>query len=291
MRPAERALVLLCCRLGEELRPLSPAEFAQVQHLLAQPAEFEANAQVTPEFLASLGMEKGLAARIAALLDRPHQPERYFSHQPEISVLTRLSPEFPRRLRCLGRDCPPVLFCKGDVSLLQKPAISLVGSRLLLERGERFAERVGRLAAREGYVLVSGNAVGADRCAQNACLAAGGQVISVVPDALERYHPGNNCLFFCDEGYDCGFTTTRALRRNHLIHALGEKVFVAQCPACSGGTWAGSEYNLRRALSPLYVLQDGTPGMRALEAMGAAALTDELPSIRHLRPTQLSIFD
>ncbi len=270
---------------------MTAAEYAKIRQRMEEPREFGQEEQVRPELLKSLGLSRELGERVVALLDRPGQPEAYLQAQKDIAVLTRLSGDFPKALRRLGKECPPVLFCKGDVGLLRKPAISLVGSRLLLKRGEDFAKRIGRLAAKEGYVLVSGNAAGADRCAQAACLEAGGQVISVVPDALERCAETENCLYLCDEGYDCPFTTARALRRNHLIHALGEKVFVAQCPECSGGTWAGAEDNLRRGLSPLYILQDGTPGMLALKEMGAVALEDTVSTIRNLHPFQLSIFD
>lgn len=122
-------------------------------------------------------------------------------------------------------------------------------------------------------------------------MQAGGRVISVIPDALERCPLREKQLFLCDEGYDLGFTPARALRRNHLIHALGEKSFVAQCPTTSGGTWAGSQDNLKRGLSPVYVLDDGSAGMRALLELGAVPVEDEIPSLRALQPPQLSIFD
>ena len=97
------------------------------------------------------------------------------------------------------------------------------------------------MAAREGFTLVSGGASGADTAAQEACLAAGGTVICFVPDELSRYAPRKNLLYCSADGYDLSFSASRALRRNHFIHALGEKVFVAQCPGTSGGT-AGQRF-------------------------------------------------
>lgn len=282
MRETERELLLLCCALGEMIAPLKPREYHLLMRRLEQAGASGQEENVSAELLCRLGLSKALAERVVCLLERPHQPQRYLQAQPEISVLTRISSDFPQRLRKLGGKCPPVIFCKGDLSLLKKPAVSLVGSRLLGERGAAFARRVGKLAAREGYVLVSGNAVGADREAQEACLQAGGRVISVIPDALERCPLRERQLFLCDEGYEFGFTPARALRRNHLIHALGEKVFVAQCPQTSGGTWSGSRDNLKRRLSPLYVLKDGSGGMLALEELGAVPVEDQISSLRNL---------
>ncbi len=291
MDQAERTLILLRCRLGEAVQPLSEAEYTQFQTLLEGAGEKTAHGQLSEELLRGLGLDAEVTRRILRLLDRPHQPESYLGAQPDIFALTRISPEFPRSLRSLGRECPPVLFCKGDRSLLQRPCIALVGSRLIFERGGRFAQRIGELAAKEGYVLVSGNAAGADRMAQEACLKAGGSVISVVPDALWDCPERERQLFLCDEGYDCAFTAGRALRRNHLIHALAEKVFVAQCPRPSGGTWSGTEDNLSRGLSPVYVLDDGSDGAAALLQLGAIPVTDSVSSIREQQLLQLSIFD
>lgn len=291
MREAERGLLLLCCALGEEVEPLSRREYGQVMRLLENTGEKAAQGEVTVESLCILGLSRELAQRVFSLLERPHQPQRYLQARPDISVLTRISPDFPQRLRKLGEECPPAIFCKGDLSLLRQQAISVVGSRLLEERGAAFARYMGRLAAKEGYVLVSGNAVGADRAAQEACLEAGGSVISVIPDALERCPLRKKQLFVCDEGYEFAFSAARALRRNHLIHALGEKVFVAQCPKTTGGTWAGASDNLKRSLSPVYVLDDGSEGMGALRGMGAVFVGDRIPSLRALQVPQLSIFD
>ena len=147
------------------------------------------------------------------------------------------------------------------------------------------------MAAREGFTLVSGGANGADTAAQEACLAAGGKVICFVPDELSRYAPGENLLYCSADGYDLSFSSSRALRRNYFIHALGEKVFVAQCPNTSGGTWSGTSDNLKHRWSEVYVLCDGSDGAEALMALGAVGVDENLPPLADLLSYQLSIFD
>ncbi|MBQ3216445.1 MAG: DNA-processing protein DprA [Oscillospiraceae bacterium] len=292
MQGAERSLLLLRCRLGETVQPLSQREYDQLFTVLREYGPVpDPEREIDEEVLCGLGFSPELAQRISRLLSRPKQPEEYLEPVPDVSVLTRISPAFPRKLGVLGGECPAALFCRGDVSLFQEPCVSLVGSRLLFERGKRFAQRIGRMAAEEGYVLVSGNAPGADRAAQEACLEAGGRVIAFVPDALGDCPVTKNVLYVSDEGHDCSFTSGRALRRNHYIHAMGDKTFVAQCPKPFGGTWSGAEYNLRRGLSGVYVLNDGSEGALALGELGAVLLEDEPASIAELRPSQLSIFD
>ena len=60
---------------------------------------------------------------------------------------------------------------------------------------------------------------------------------------------------------------------------------------CSGGTWAGTWENLRRGLSTVYALRDGTEGAEALGALGAVLLPGFPPAIGDLEPPQLSIFN
>lgn len=294
MRPSEEGLLLLCCKLGQPVRPLSPSEYKQLEayvramNLTRSKDDFQ---EVTPKYLASLGYSEEMSQRIHSLLERPEVLKSYLAAQPEISVITRLSDRFPHRLRRLGTDCPPALFCKGDTALLNSRCIALVGSRMLFPRGSAFARRIGTMAANEGFTLVSGGAAGADSAAQEACLAAGGEVICFVPDRLESYSSRPHVLYCCAEGYDLPFSGTRALRRNFFIHAMGEKTFVAQCPRTAGGTWQGSRENLKHGWSELYVLNDGSEGADALVRLGASFVEDDLPPLADLLSYQLSIFD
>lgn len=289
MRAAEKGLLMLTCALGQAVAPLSLAEYQSLARRITPEASV-GDEDVTEEFLCSLGYSLAQAKRIVGLLEREEALSQYLSRS-DIEVTTRISDTFPQRLRCLGDKCPPVLFCKGDLSLLQTPCVALVGSRSLPERNRRFAQRIGTMAAREGFTLVSGGAVGADSAAQEACLAAGGRVICFIPDALYRYHQRENVLYCSADGWEFAFSSARALRRNHFIHALSEKSFVACCPNTRGGTWSGTTYNLRCQLSPVYILDDKTEGVAALRSMGAVAVGDDLASIAQLQPSQLSIFD
>lgn len=116
---------------------------------------------------------------------------------------------------------------------------------------------------------MSGNARGADRAAQEACLRAGGKVISIVADELWKHPLRENVLYLSEEDYDSPFTKPRALSRNRCIHALGRMVFVAQSGLEKGGTWDGTARNLRFGWSPVACFRDGSEASRELEQMGA----------------------
>jgi predicted Rossmann fold nucleotide-binding protein DprA/Smf involved in DNA uptake len=177
------------------------------------------------------------------------------------------------------------------MSILSRPGIALVGSRDIRPENRRFAEEVGRQAALQGYVLVSGNARGSDRVAQDACLSAGGKVISVVADELEKQPIKESVLYLSEEGFDSAFTSPRALSRNRVIHALGEKTFVAQCRLAQGGTWSGTVQNLRHGWSQVLCFRDGSEAVDQLVQLGATAVgIEDLADLRALRNESLRLF-
>lgn len=294
MTAAERGFLLLCAELGDGRKPLTPAQLRTLRARVLERAEDagDPDLPLTASDLRALGYDAEFSARICALLNREKDLNAYLSIAAEqgIRPLTRVSPAYPARLRRLGDEAPAVLFCRGDLSLLERPAIALVGSRDLTPAGRDFARRVGELAAGEGYALVSGNARGADRTAQAACLKAGGAVIAVLPAELDACAPENErILYLCLTGWHLPMVAYRALERNRLIHALGEKTLVAQSHL-SGGTWSGSEENLRRGWSPLFVHDDGSEGCSALIDRGAApVMLESLTSLTSLRPVMLPL--
>ncbi len=245
---------------------------------------------VTVKDVRRLGYSEYEAGHIVSLLGRERQLDGYLlaAEKADVAVITRLDARFPQRLReQLGARCPAALFCRGDLRLLQRPCISVVGSRHLASPGAQFAAQAGRLAAREGFTLCSGDAMGADRTAQEACLRGGGSVL-IFPATELVYCPAReNVLYAAEGGFELGFSAQRALGRNRFIHAMGEKTLVAQTSFGKGGTWNGSLDNLQHEYSPLFVFDDGSEGARALCARGATPV-QALTSLQALTPAQLS---
>ncbi len=298
MNVREWGVALLCTAIpGDELTPLTLAQLRVLgERVRAMGRPEQPLAELRAEDLAPMGYEMTEAERICALLDRENRLGAYLdrARQQGIYPLTRLSPEYPERIRkLLGMNAPPILYCAGNAELFSGRAVSVVGARDLHEPGAAFSAAIGALAAREGRVLVSGNAVGADRTAQNACLEAGGCVIAFLADELEKHLPKDpeRQLTVSASGFDLPFSNPRALYRNHLIHAQGEKVFVAQCDGPKGGTWAGTTENLTRGWSEVYLCDDGSEPMLALWERGATPISPKgLNSFDEAVPFQESFF-
>lgn len=176
----------------------------------------------------------------------------------------------------------------GRFAAFAAPCISVVGSRHLAQPGAQFAAQAGRLAAREGFTLCSGDAMGADRTAQEACLSNGGSVLIFPATELVYCPVRENVLYAAEGGFELGFSAQRALGRNRFIHAMGEKTLVAQTGFGKGGTWSGSLDNLQHEYSPLFVFDDGSEGARALCARGATpGASSHKPASAHPRAVKL----
>lgn len=295
MNAREEGFLLLGSSLGNPERKCLTT--AQLRTLATRVAVSERSLQdrdLTLADLTALGYGPEMAARILALLDSSELLQHYLQKGGRCGCMpiTRVSAAYPAQLRKrLGLDSPGVLWAKGNLSILAKPAVALVGSRDIKAENEAFAAKAGFEAARQGYVLLSGNARGADRTAQRACLDAGGQVISIVADELNKQSPQPNVLYVSEEGFDSPFSSIRALSRNRVIHALAEKALVAQCSLGSGGTWSGTVQNLRGGWSPVFCFRDGSEASLQLEQLGAQLIDiTALEDLSSLKEAHFSLF-
>lgn len=295
MNAREEGFLLLSSLLGNpDRKPLTTAQLRTLAMRVAAMDRPEGERDLTAADLQAMGYGPEMAQRILNLLEELPLLRHYHAKgwQVDCTPVTRVSQGYPHLLRKrLGLDSPGVLWAKGDLALLEKQKISLVGSRDIERNNAQFAAAVGREAARQGYVLVSGNARGADRIAQKACLESGGQIISVVADELMKQPARSNVLYLSEEGYDSPFTSVRALSRNRVIHALSDKVFVAQSALGMGGTWSGTVRNLKEGWSPVFCFRDGSEAASQLEQLGAILVgAQELADIAALQNQTTSLF-
>lgn len=293
MTGAERGFLLLSSRLGVPGR--KPLTTAQLRFLAQRVREMERprnDRELTEKDLIALGYGREKARQILHLLDEADVLDYYLAQgkQQGCVPVTRVTDGYPPLLlQRLGGDAPGCLWAKGDLSVLDTPAISLAGSRELKEPNREFGEAVGIFAAQQGLTLISGNARGADQAAQNACFRAGGKVISIVADELTKHQQKERILYLSEDSYSEPFSAQRALSRNRCIHAMGQMVFVAQSDFKKGGTWQGTAANLRNNWSPVLCFRDGSEASLALESLGAYLIGIEELSDFSL-PEQMTIF-
>ena len=113
-------------------------------------------------------------------------------------LLTWDEPEYPTSLREIY-DPPPLLYVRGNIELLNKHLISIVGARRPTPYGNQMAERLGRDLAERGVIVTSGLARGIDSCAHKGALSsARGASIGVLGCGIDVVYPKENKKLFAD---------------------------------------------------------------------------------------------
>lgn len=295
MNPRERGFLLLTSLLGDpERKVLTVAQMRGLSQRVTQRSDHAKLRDLTAEDLLSLGYGREFAERILDLLSQEAELDYYCSiaQRQNCYPLTRVTEGYPHAVHYrLGADSPGCLWYLGDPEILKNPMISVVGSRDLRDENREFAVQLGIAAAKAGLTVVSGNARGTDKAVQQACLDAGGSVVSVVADALCSHEKRERMLYLSEEGYDSPFSAPRALSRNRVIHAMGMITIVVQSDLEKGGSWSGAVKNLKNGWSPVYCYNDGSDAVCALLQMGAGLIDrSDLLNLTDLC-TQKTIFD
>lgn len=106
-------------------------------------------------------------------------------------VLTLRDPRYPSLLREIP-DPPPLLFVRGEVDLLSRPQIAMVGSRNPTPGGRQTATDFARLLGQCGLVVTSGMALGIDAASHLGALSAGAQTIAVSGTGPDLVYPARH---------------------------------------------------------------------------------------------------
>ena len=136
------------------------------------------------------------------------------------------------------------LFYAGDLSLLQKPCVAIVGARKISEAGLKRTKRLARELVEAGIVVVSGLAAGVDAIAHNAAIESGGRTIAIVGTPINKVYPAENArlqeTIYRDHLLVSQFPSgTRTFRssfpqRNKLMAALTDATVVMEASDTSG---------------------------------------------------------
>jgi len=75
----------------------------------------------------------------------------------------------------------------GDIALLDRGGLAVVGSREADEAASLFTNTLAERCAKEGITVISGDAKGVDREAMTTALDTGGTVVGVLPEGVAKY--------------------------------------------------------------------------------------------------------
>jgi DNA processing protein len=161
----------------------------------------------------------------------------------DISLLTLDSAQYPDSLRSIP-DSPVLLYCRGGLQWLERPAVAIIGSRAATEYGRRVSALLAAELVAAGLTVVSGAAYGIDAAAHRGALQAGGGTVAVLGCGVDVVYPRSHAGLF-REMVDCGVLVSeyplgappegfRFPARNRIISGLVKGVVVVEATEKSG---------------------------------------------------------
>lgn len=218
----------------------------------------------------------------------------------EVAQVRSSDPSYPPRLLHLP-DAPGVLHCRGALTALEHPCVTIVGSRRATAYGRRVSEELAAAAARAGWTVVSGMALGVDGAAHRGALRAKGLTVAVLAGGPDRASPRAHAALMEEvlvrgavlSEHPPGIAPRKHHfpRRNRILAALADRVVVVEAARRSGAlltaamalelgreVWAvpGSIFSpTTRGTHGL--LEDGAVPVSSLDAW-AASLEDRSPA-------------
>ncbi len=109
----------------------------------------------------------------------------------QIQILSFFDPEYPQIMKEIF-DPPLILYCRGNVDLLLRPPVAIVGSRRCSAYGKEMTPKLARELAVVGLNVVSGLARGIDSQAHIGALQAGGTAVAVLGNGVDVVYPREN---------------------------------------------------------------------------------------------------
>jgi DNA processing protein len=209
-----------------------------------------------------------------------------------MAIVGRGLPGYPVALLQLV-DPPPVLFLRGRLETLDRPALTVVGSRKATSAGRRFAGELGEVLSAAGVAVASGLALGIDAAAHRGALGGPGATIGVLASGLDEVHPRSHRRLqerIAGEGLLVSeFPPGEEVRphhfprRNRILAALGRAVVVVEAGARSGALITvdhALDLGLRVFSVPGSIEYDQSRGSNALLRDGAECLGEPLDIFR-----------
>ncbi|HEY1634040.1 MAG TPA: DNA-processing protein DprA [Acidimicrobiales bacterium] len=196
-------------------------------------------------------------------------------------------PGYPQVLAA-DHQPPAVLYSRGELDILTRPTVAVVGTRSATHYGEEVASELGRDLARAGVVVVSGLALGIDGAAHHGALAAAcAPPAGVVASGLDVVYPRRHTqlweqvatrgLLLSESALGTPAAPRRFPMRNRIIAALAHVVVVVECHRRGGALYtvtAAIERGRPVMAVPGSVRSPASEGTNALLADGCAPVRD-----------------
>lgn len=211
-------------------------------------------------------------------------------------LLTLQDERYPALLKTI-HDPPPELYVRGDIAVLQRPQIAIVGSRKASPAALRLAQILAGQLTSAGLCVCSGLALGIDGAAHRGAIAANGQSVAVMATGIDRLYPSRHRALAVElEQSGCLITEfppgtpprrNNFPQRNRLISGLSLGVVVVEAALRSGSlitARTGMEQGREVFALPWSMLHEGGAGCLQLLRDGAKMVQSVEDILEELGP-------
>ncbi|PHR56994.1 MAG: DNA-protecting protein DprA [Robiginitomaculum sp.] len=218
-----------------------------------------------------------------------------------VRLLASCEPDYPKYLRAVD-PTPPTISVLGNIDILHKPCIAIVGSRNASAIGLRFARQIASELGEEGITIVSGLARGIDASAHWGAIETG--TVCVLGGGVDHIYPRQNAELYHEMVRHGAIVSESPLgycatardfpRRNRIISGLCQGVVVIEAAERSG-TLITARYALEQnrevMAAPGSPLDPRTKGCNRLIRQGAALIENTADILDILAGIQMPLFE
>ncbi len=216
-----------------------------------------------------------------------------------IEIITLKDESYPELLKEIP-DKPIVLYIKGNKELLNKPSISIVGSRKHSSYGKAITQKFSSELAKDGLNIISGMALGIDSIAHWSALNVDGYTTAVLGNGIDIIYPYENRKLYYElvengciiSEFPLGTQPSKWSfpQRNRIIAGLSYGTIIAEASEKSGALITAKycvDYNRLIFSVPANINNPYAKGNNLLLKEGAFPLTEkediytELPFLRN----------
>lgn len=207
--------------------------------------------------------------------------------QDGVRIMTQQDPNYPERLRALD-DAPPTLFMRGDGHFTHSKYAALVGTRNPSPEGRKTAQNLASNLVEQGYIIVSGLAVGVDAAAHMGALALPqGCTLAVLGCGVLNIYPSDNQslakavagrgLLLSEVNPQATPSSSTLVARNRIISGLSDVLIVIET-AVDGGAMHAARFAKAQGRT-VYAIDCPASGNQALIAAGATSIAPDLSNL------------
>jgi len=146
---------------------------------------------------------------------------------------------------------PVILYCKGNINLLNSKCIAVIGTRENTDYGKKIATKTVKFLVENNFTIVSGLAKGIDTIAHNVSLQSKGKTIAILP-LIDNIYPAenkslandilkNDGLLISEEKPKTKFYSGQLVKRDRIQSGLSKAVFVIETSLKGGSMHATND--------------------------------------------------